>query len=177
MGTISTTMMTSKTKKKTPDSFFGPLPHRFSYFQHLRVVRATLAFFLAAWFAAASLAAAPAPPFQSPSPRGPHAHDFLIFTTVFTDKGFALYGARTRLRRAEEKKYRWEATSDHSGELAFRVPPGAQYEMTVEAKGFKTETRKIDAGDGVRADLTVRLEPLSGASSVPYPDLPAGGKP
>ena len=53
--------------------------------------------------------------------------------------------------------------SDHNGEFGIRVPPGAQYEMIVEAKGFKPETRKIDARDDVRADLTIRMEPLSGA--------------
>lgn len=177
MGTIPATMMTSKTKKKTPDSLFSLLPHRFSLFQHLTVVRAALAFSLTAWLAVASLAAAPAPPFQSSSSSGSHARDFVIFTTVFTDKGFALYGARTRVRRAEEKKYHWEATSDHSGEFAIRVPQGAQYEMIVEAKGFKTETRKIDARDGARADLTIRMEALPGAPSAPHADPPAGGKP
>lgn len=88
----------------------------------------------------------------------------MIFTTVFTDRGFALYGARVRLRRAEEKKFRWEATSDHQGELAFRVPQDAQYEMTVEARGFKPETRKIDATQDNRADLTIRMEPAADAS-------------
>ena len=49
--------------------------------------------------------------------------------------------------------------SDHQGELAFRVPQGAEYEMTIEARGFKTQTRKIDAREDNRADLTIRMEP------------------
>lgn len=107
----------------------------------------------------------------------PHAHDFVIFTTVFTDQGFALHGAHTRLRRVEEKKFRWEATSDHQGELAFRVPQGAQYEMAVEARGFKSQTRKIDATQGLRADLTVRMEPLAGSPAATPAQPAAGGKP
>jgi hypothetical protein len=41
---------------------------------------------------------------------------------VFTDQGFALPGARVRVRRADEKKPKWEATSDRRGEFAVRVP-------------------------------------------------------
>lgn len=98
-----------------------------------------------------------------------HARDFLIFTTVFNERGFALYGARVRLRRSEEKKFRWESTSDHQGELAFRVPRDAEYEMTIEARGFKNEMRKIDARQGNRMDLTIRMESQT--------DAGAGGKP
>ena len=98
-----------------------------------------------------------------------HARDFVIFATVFNDRGFALYGARTRLRREEEKKFRWETMSDHQGELAFRVPEGQQYEMVVEARGFQTQTRKIDARQGNRAELTIHMEPQTKSG--------AGGKP
>lgn len=88
-----------------------------------------------------------------------HAHDFLIIVTVFNDRGFAVYGARARVRREEEKKFRWEAASDHRGELAIRVPQDANYEITIEARGFQTQTRKIDATQGNRADLTIRMQP------------------
>jgi hypothetical protein len=59
--------------------------------------------------------------------------------------------------------------SDHQGELAFRVPQGAEYEMTIEARGFKTQTRKIDAREDIQADLTIRMEPQTDAGT--------GGKP
>ncbi len=178
MGTISATMMTpKKTKKKIPDSFFGPLQHRFSPFHHHTFVRAMLACLLPLWLAAASLAAGPARPPQSSSSSGSHAHDFLIFSTVFTSQGFALYGAHMRVRRAGEKKYRWEAMSDHSGELAIRVPQNAQYEMMIEAKGFKAQTLRVDATQGARADLTIHMEPLAAAPSGPHAEPPAGGKP
>lgn len=102
-----------------------------------------------------------------------HAHDFVIFATVFSGQGFALPGARARVRRSEEKKFRWETISDHQGELAFRVPPGAEYELTIEARGFKTQSRKVDARQENRADLTIRMEPQTEPQSGPG----TGGKP
>lgn len=102
---------------------------------------------------------------QSASSSNSHAHDFVIFATVFTDQGFALPGARVRVRRMDEKKYRWESTSDRRGELGIRVKQGAQYELTIEAHGFKPQTRKIDATDGNREDLTLQMEHLAGGKS------------
>ena len=101
-----------------------------------------------------------------------HAHDFVIFTTVFTEQGFALPGARVRVRRTDEKKFRWEADSDRRGELAVRVPQDSEYEMTVEARGYKMQTRKVDASDGNRVDLTFRMEP----QSEPHSGSGTGGK-
>jgi hypothetical protein len=86
----------------------------------------------------------------------------VIFATVFTDKGFALPGARVRVRREDEKKFRWEAMSDHQGELGIRVKQGAEYELTIEARGFKPQTRKVDAREGDREDLTLQMEQVAG---------------
>jgi hypothetical protein len=144
--------------------FFRPFP---SPFGHLTLVRLTIALAGLVWLTGAMFAFEPTGGTQNSS--GPHAHDYVIFATVFTDRGFALTGARARVRRSEEKKFRWEAMSDHQGELAFRVPEGAEYELTIEARGFKTETRKIDAREGNQADLTIRMEPQTKNSS--------GGKP
>lgn len=91
-----------------------------------------------------------------------HAHDFVIFATVFSAQGFALPGARVRVRRADEKKFRWEAMSDHRGELGIRVKQDAEYELTVEARGYRPQTRKIDAREGNRQDLTLQMESLAG---------------
>src|SRR5258705_7601903 len=79
-----------------------------------------------------------------------HAHDFVIFASVFTEHGFALPGARARVRRTDEQKFRWEAISDGRGELGIRGKQGAEYELTIEAAGFKPQTRKIDTGGGNR---------------------------
>jgi hypothetical protein len=106
------------------------------------------------------------------SSSSPHAHDFVVFTTVFTNQGFALPGARVRIRRENDKKFRWEAISDRRGELAIRVPQDSDYELIVEARGYKTQTQKVDAAEGNRADLTIRMEPLSG----PHSESGTGGK-
>jgi hypothetical protein len=100
---------------------------------------------------------------------GSHARVFVIFATVFNGQGFALPGARARVRRTDQKKFRWEGMSDHQGEVAFRVPPDAEYELTIEARGFKPQTRKIDAREDNQADLTIRMEPQT--------DTGTGGKP
>jgi hypothetical protein len=102
---------------------------------------------------------------QSSSSSKSHTRDFLIFATVFTDRGFALPGARVRVRRLEEKKFRWEGMSDSRGELGIRVKQGAEYELTVEARGFKPQTRKVDATDDNRQDLTIQMEQLAGGKS------------
>ncbi len=86
---------------------------------------------------------------------------FIVFGTVFTAQGFALPGAEVRLRRAGEKKDRWQGRSDSRGEFAFRVPPDVEYELSITAKGFESETRKVDARQGNRVDLTLRLHPAS----------------
>jgi hypothetical protein len=91
-----------------------------------------------------------------------HSDDFVIFASVFTSQGFALPGARMRVRRATERKFRWEAFSDRRGEMAVRVKRGAVYELEIEARRFKPEKREIDARQGNRVDLTFQLEPLPG---------------
>lgn len=85
----------------------------------------------------------------------------VVFVTVFNEKGFAYPGAEARLRRAGEKKDRWRALSDRSGEFAMRVPPGQEYELTVSAKGYRTQALKVDARQSNQVDLTLRLEPAS----------------
>ena len=77
-----------------------------------------------------------------------HADDFLIRGTVFTDKALSFPGVQLRIRRAGEKKFRWEDSTNSRGEFAIRVPPGTQYEMVVHVKGFADQTRTIDARNG-----------------------------
>lgn len=164
-------MTKKKTKKKRFDPLFRYFRHPLSPFGHLTFVRLTIALAGLVWLAGAMFAFEPAGGAQNST--GSHAHDYVIFVTVFTDRGFALTGARARVRRSEEKKFRWEGMSDHQGEVAFRVPQGAEYEMTIEARGFKTQTRKIDAREDIQADLTIRMEPLTGSET----EKGTGGKP
>jgi hypothetical protein len=175
MGTILRTMTKRKTKKKRFDRFFEFFLHPLSCFGHLTFVRLTIVLVGLAWLAGAAFAVEP--PGAAQSSTNSHTRIFVIFTTVFNDQGFAFPGARARVRRSDQKKYRWEGVSDHQGEVAFRVPPGAEYELIIEARGFKPETRKIDAREDNQADLTVRLSPQTAAHPELKTDSGAGGKP
>src|SRR6267143_2057911 len=89
-----------------------------------------------------------------------HANDFLIRGTVFTDKALSFPGVQLRIRRAGEKKFRWEDGTNSRGEFAIRVPQGIKYEMVVHAKGFADQTRTIDARNGSGENNVVfRMEP------------------
>jgi FtsP/CotA-like multicopper oxidase with cupredoxin domain len=89
-----------------------------------------------------------------------HANDYLIRGTVFTDKALSFPGAQLRVRRAGEKKVRWEDRTNSRGEFAIRVPQGTVYEMVVHAKGFTDQTRTIDGRNGAGENNVVfRLEP------------------
>ena len=92
-----------------------------------------------------------------------HANDFLVIGTVFTDKSYALPGARIRVRRASEKKFRWETYTNSRGEFAFRVPQGEDYEIVVIAKGFADQNESVNAKSGISEDTVVyRMQPGSG---------------
>ena len=100
--------------------------------------------------------------FDEPRKKGAPENDFLVLGTVFTEQGLALPGAAVRVRRAGDRKTRWEARSDRRGEFALRVPKGAEYELSVAAAGYQEQARKIDARAGSREDLVFRLQRASG---------------
>ena len=92
-----------------------------------------------------------------------HANDFLIIGTVFDPKGFAFPGVELRIRRSNEKKYRWDTYTNSRGEFAVRVPQGADYEMVIRAKGFADQTRARDAKTGVsEARIVFHMESAGG---------------
>jgi hypothetical protein len=92
-----------------------------------------------------------------------HANDFLVVGTVFTDKAYALAGAHLRVRRASEKKFRWETYTNSRGEFALRVPQGDEYEIVVLAKGFADQNGTVSAKSGISEDTVVyRMQPASG---------------
>jgi hypothetical protein len=92
-----------------------------------------------------------------------HANDFLIHGTVFTDKALAFPGVQLRIRKAGEKRFRWESYTNSRGEFAVRVPQGSDYEMVVRAKGFAEQTRTIDAKSGANeGNLVFRMQPSAG---------------
>ncbi len=92
-----------------------------------------------------------------------HANDFLIRGTVFTEKALSFPGVELRIRRAGEKKFRWESYTNSRGEFAVRVPQGSDYEMVVRAKGYSEQTRAIDAKTGGNEqNIVFRMQPTAG---------------
>ena len=84
----------------------------------------------------------------------------LIFGTVWTPDQHPAYGVTVKIRRADEKNARWELTSDHNGEFAQRVPPGAaDYIVWAEVpkkKGPAAET-KVHIDNDERTDIGLHL--------------------
>ena len=79
----------------------------------------------------------------------------LIFGTVFDSEGHQLYDVKVKIRRASEKKTRWELYSNHAGEFAQRVPPGpADYVVWADVKGYKlTDGRRLRPGEEVKVHI------------------------
>ena len=80
----------------------------------------------------------------------------LIFGTVWGPDNHPVYGVRVKIRRANDKKPRWELYSNHNGEFAQRVPAGkADYLVSADLKGYKS------SGDNqlrVGTEVTVHIE-------------------
>jgi len=103
------------------------------------------------------------PPSKPAKKKYSHANDFLIRGTVFTDKALSFPGVQLRIRRAGEKKFRWESYTNSRGEFAVRVPQGSDYELVVRVKGFAEQTRTIDAKTGGNEESMVfRMQPAAG---------------
>ena len=50
-----------------------------------------------------------------------------------------MYGVKVKIRRASDKRAKWELYSDHAGEFAQRVPAGeADYVVWADLNGVKT---------------------------------------
>jgi len=91
----------------------------------------------------------------------------LIFGTVWGPDGHGLYGVKVKIRRASEKKARWELYSDHAGEFAQRVPTGkADYVVWADVKSYKLASGKhlqrgpdatVHIDNDERADIGLHL--------------------
>jgi hypothetical protein len=91
----------------------------------------------------------------------------LIFGTVWGPDARPVYGIRIRIRRANQKKPKWEVFSNHAGEFAQRVPPGnADYVVWADLKGYKWPDHnkllpgpevKVHIDNDERADIGVHL--------------------
>ncbi len=104
-----------------------------------------------------SLAAAPAALASEKRAEKPYA---LIFGTVYAADHRPAYGVRVKIRRADQKKARWELYSDHQGEFAQRVPAGAaDYIVWAESedkRGPKTEVT-VHVQNDERVDVGLHL--------------------
>src|SRR6202043_2194107 len=87
--------------------------------------------------AANSAGTPPAPSDSSSARKSKHSHadDLLIRGTVFDERGLVLQGVKLRIRRADQKKSRWETYTNSRGEFAVRVPKGPDDEIAAERKG------------------------------------------
>ena len=63
----------------------------------------------------------------------------LIFGTVWGPDDRPVYGVAVKIRRATDKRPKWEVYSDHHGEFAQRVPAGeADYILSADPKHLKS---------------------------------------
>src|SRR5882762_1492755 len=189
MATSLTMMMTKKRKKKTRSNghplpaWHPPVlipPSKCFRSSAMRPRQWIIILCTAALLAPCAVAVGPVQEPASPQPPGPvsapagstkqpakkeyrHADDFLIRGTVFNDKALSAPGVQLRIRRAGDKKFRWESYTNSRGEFAVRVPQGSAYEMVIRAKGFAEQTRTIDAkSGGNEQSIAFRLEPAVG---------------
>ena len=85
----------------------------------------------------------------------------LIFGTVWGPDSHPLPGVPIRIRRASEKKFRWDQISNHTGEFAQRVPVGKQ-DYVVQAdiktpKGVPKPEANVHIDDNERQDVGLHL--------------------
>jgi Carboxypeptidase regulatory-like domain len=90
------------------------------------------------------------------------APGFLIIGTVFDERALSFPGVQVRIRRMDQKKFRWETYTNSRGEFAVRVPEGFDYEVVVRAKHYQDQSKSVrtNAGD-IQQRLSIRLEPVN----------------
>src|SRR3954468_539115 len=82
----------------------------------------------------------------------------LIFGTVYGRDDRPVYGVKVKIRRADQKKAKWELVSDHSGEFAQRLPAGtADYIVTTDEKHPAPEV-KVHIDNDERQDISLHLQ-------------------
>jgi hypothetical protein len=88
----------------------------------------------------------------------------LIFGTVWDAQGRPAYGVPIKIRRADEKKPKWQLMSDHRGEFAQRLPAGkADYVVWADVnskkgqKDGKPVESKVHIENDERVDIGLHL--------------------
>lgn len=88
----------------------------------------------------------------------------LIFGTVWGPDNRPVAGIPVKIRRATDKKPKWELVSNSRGEFAQRVPPGAQdYIIQADIKTSKGQPKPeitVKISDNERQDVGLHLTEL-----------------
>lgn len=91
--------------------------------------------------------------------RDPYA---LLFGTIYGPNDLPAYGVRIKIRRADQKKPKWELMSDHQGEFAQRVPAGkADYIISADVKtpnGQPKPELTVHVDNDERKDFVLHLK-------------------
>lgn len=126
-----------------------------------RVALAGFAMLLLMVFGAQVSAASFFPP--EPAPQKPSAtQDYaLIIGTVWGPDNRPVAGVPIKIRRATDKKVKWELVSDNRGEFAQRVPPGTQdYIIQADIKVPKGQPKPeitVQIDNNERKDVGIHL--------------------
>ena len=85
---------------------------------------------------------------------------FLIVGTVFNENALSFPAVEIRIRRLDQKKFRWNAYTNSRGEFALRVPDDRDYEVLVHVKHYQDQKRTVMTHNGdAQQRLAFRLEP------------------
>lgn len=89
--------------------------------------------------------------------RAEQSHDGLIFGTVWNAKDQPVYGVRVKIRRAADKKARWQVYSNHVGEFEQLVPAG-KYVVWADVKRPKKAKRDDQSNHWSPPQVTVQVQ-------------------
>ena len=114
-----------------------------------------------------SLAQQPSPPPSEQPPLNQQGSkeraipSFLILGTVFNESALSFARVQVRIRRKDEKKFRWETYTNSRGEFAVRVFPGYEYEVVTHVKKYQDQSHDVDAKVDVQQRLSIKLQPAN----------------
>lgn len=89
--------------------------------------------------------------------RAEQKHYGLIFGTVWSPNDEPVYGVRVKIRRASEKKARWELYSNHAGEFEQLLPAG-RYVVWADVKRPKKAKKGDQSNPWAPPQVTVDVQ-------------------